>query len=651
MEILKFLGEVLLYLLLPSLVIAFLAGRLLGARRSFLTTLIVSVAGLGVGSLIALGASDFDSEAVDRELSVADVFVVSLIVTMVLLTGLELLQRSGNREPSGWIRRFRRVSRRVAALRRSLQVLRIARRNGLGATSWLPGRRKRLAGTVPERLRRTLEESGGTMVKLGQVASTREDVLPPDYARELSKLRSRVEPAPRADIEEVIVEELGRPLEEVFVDFDWDPLGSASIAQVHRARLLTGEDVVVKVQRPAVADTIQRDVRALRELARFVDQRSSSGVGSRLGTFVTEFGANLIEELDFRIEAANAADMAAVMRPEDRMHVPDVHDELTSTRLMVQERVIGVPVGTIDDLDGTVDRADVAARVFRSFFHDALEIGVFHADPHPGNLLVDRTGTVYLIDFGAVGRLDPALLDGLRRMLVAAGLGDPDGLTDAVSDVVGGIDPDLESGLHRALSRFLARHTSRGGVGPEALAEILRVIGDFGLDVPGELSLLGRALVTIDGTLRVIDPEFRMTAAAAEMAREWADEMTTDADMDELLRDEVIRNLPALRRLPRDLQRTLAASTSSGVALRVSWLQHPTDRAALSGYVNRLVVAVVAPLLAIASVMLLDVQGGEIANDVSYYDLLAGAGLFGASILALRLVIVVAREGFALSEG
>lgn len=645
MDLLRALADTVVFVLVPIVAIAFLAGRLLGTRPSVGTSLGVALVGYLIGVGVEVGP-DLEAEGAVSRL---DVFEVALVATMLLLTALELLRPPGARRGQGWIRAWRRLWRRLGALRRTWQVVGIARANGIGPALWLvPGRRRRLSGTMPERLRATIEESGGTMVKLGQVASTREDVLPPEYAEELSKLRTQVEPAPRAAVEELLVDELGRPVAEVFAQVDWDPIGSASIAQVYRATLPDGTAVVVKVQRPDVAETIQRDVRALRELARFVDDRARSSVGSQFAGFVEEFGQNLIEELDFRVEARNAADVALAVRGEDRIRVPAVVDRLTTPRVMVQERVDGVSVGRIDELGARVDRAAVADAVFRSFFHQAFETGVFHADPHPGNLLVDADGTVALIDFGAVGRLDPYLLDGLRRMLVAAGAGDPDGLTTAVSDVVGGIAPEVEVDLERALSRFLGQYSRGGGVGPQALVEMLRVIAAFGLDVPSELSLLGRALVTMEGTLRVIDPEFRMTAAAGRVAAEWATEVTGDGDVESIAQQELIRQLPTLRTIPRDLQRTLRSATGAGVALRVGWLQSPEDVRVLSGLVNRLVLAVFAPMLLLAAAAMLYLDEVVDGDATGYLRLVGVVGLFIGGVMVLRLVTVVAREGLGV---
>jgi ubiquinone biosynthesis protein len=655
-DLIRLLIDTVAFVLIPVAVIAFVAGRLLGTRHSLGTSFTVALVGYLIGVAAAVGP-DLETSA---DVSRLDVFEYSLVATMLLLTALELLRGSGPRHQQGWIRWWRRAARRVAALRRSWEVVGIARRNGFGPALWLvPGRRKKLDGTMPERLRRTIEESGGTMVKLGQVASTREDVLPPEYAVELAKLRTTVEPAPTEAIAQMLTDELGRPVDAVFAEFDWTPVGSASIAQVHLATLRTGEHVVVKVQRPDVAETVQRDVRALRELARFVDDRANSSVGTQLASFVQEFGANLIEELDFRAEASNAADIAAAVAGEEGIAVPSVYSAYTTERVMVQERVDGVPVGQLDEL-ADIDRAQIADRVFRSFFHQAFEAGVFHGDPHPGNIFVRADGTVYLIDFGAVGRLDPYLLDGLRRMLIAAGAGDPGALTAAVIDVVGGVDPELEDDLERALSRFLsrsARHRGAGGgagggggVGPQALVEMLRVMGSFGLDIPSELSLLGRSLVTIDGTLRLIDPGFSMSRAAGAVAAEWRSDVVESGDLESIAQDELIKQLPTLRTIPRDLQRSLRASTGGGLAIRLSWLQSPEDQKVLAGLLNRIAIAVFAPLLLIGSVALLYVGELETGDDAGYLEVIGNVGIFLSGILLLRLVIAIARDGLGVGD-
>jgi ubiquinone biosynthesis protein len=212
------------------------------------------------------------------------------------------------------------------------------------------------------------------------------------------------------------------------------------------------------------------------------------------------------------------------------------------------------------------------------------------------------------------------------------------------------VDPEIEDDLERALSRFISRHARRGGVGPQALVEMLRVVGTFGLDIPSELSLLGRSLVTIDGTLRLIDPGFKMTAAAASVASEWRSEVVESGDLESIAQDELIKQLPTLRTIPRDLQRSLRASTGAALSLRHTWLQSPEDQRVLAGLLNRIAIAVFAPLLLIGSVALLYLDRLDTKGDTTYLEVIGNVGIFLAGILLLRLVIAIARDGLGLSD-
>ncbi len=494
-----------LWLLVPALVFALVAsalvGRVLGVRRSFAATLVSGTLGWIVGAVVALWiAADTHpaSDGFSRNL-----FLFSLLGSMAAAVWLEFLARPGVlvRAQTGLqsvphpVRSLRRRGRRV---QRYAEITRIAVRNGLGPSLGL-GRKEDVeaAGARPpvRRLRLALEECGGMFVKLGQVLSTRTDLISPQAAAELGLLQDHVRPAPRDAIAEVLEEELDTPVPEVFPGFDWQPLAAASIGQVYRAQLPDGSPVVVKVQRPGIDESVRVDLSVLEELGHVVESRTSWGREYRVDELVDEFSARLREELDYRIEARNAHSIASTMPVDAHIRVPYVYDELSTSRVLVMEWLDGTSVREVDWSAARVaDRVELADSLLQAFLEQMLQEGVFHADPHPGNVMLLADGHLALIDFGAAGRLDPVQQAALRDLMAGVSRRDADAVVQAVLQVASlrrGVDVN---DFERALARFMAQHLAPGSQPDAAMFNaMLRLMFDYGITMPAEWSTFFRA--------------------------------------------------------------------------------------------------------------------------------------------------------------
>src|SRR6516164_3369504 len=288
-------------------------------------------------------------------------------------------------------------------------------------------------GPLARNLRVALEEAGGMFIKLGQVLSTRADLLPADVIGELSRLQDHVAPADPAAIEAVLTAELGAPPYNVFASFDPAPVAAASIGQAHLAQLATGEPVIVKVQRPDVRALVERDLDILLRLARALQARAGWARQYAVLEMTRGFAAALREELDFGIEARNIAAVAST----SRVRVPAVHRQWSTSRVLVMEYLDGVAVRDAGPVlaAGGADRPALARGLLAAIFGQVMAEGTFHADPHPGNVLVLRDGQLALIDFGSAGRLDPLQQAALRRLLLAVARRNPAELHDALLDL------------------------------------------------------------------------------------------------------------------------------------------------------------------------------------------------------------------------
>src|SRR6185295_5851874 len=444
--------------------------RLLGIRRGWGTALIAGGIGWTIAVLLAAALDDWDWGA-DGFLLRA--IAIGIPATMAVAVALDLLARPGSLaigERAGLVvapRPLRAVKTRVAVLRRYRELVHLARREGFGPFLSAAGRAERSEEAVGVRLRRVLEEAGGVYVKLGQIAATRVDLIPPDVSDELATLQNRVAPEPVEVIRPALEAELGGPVDEVFADFDWEPLAAASIGQTYRARLRTGEAVVVKIQRPGIADVIERDLAALALLANVAQRRTSFGQGLRSGEMLAQFATSLRSELDFRLEGDVMREMALLIGT-DGVRVPRLYGEYCTRRLLVQERFDGFTVAEIRELDAAgIDRTVLAEELLRSTLDQVLRVGLFHADPHPGNIFAFRDGRLGLIDFGAVGRLDPIQKAAVVDILAALMRRDVSLLRDGIERVAEVHNADRPEELERALARLLADHVRvTGAVDP-----------------------------------------------------------------------------------------------------------------------------------------------------------------------------------------
>src|SRR6516165_3074023 len=399
-----------LFTLVTVVILARVGGRLLGIRMRWRRAVLAGIPGLVIGWIAAWSING--QRRGPQTLSWPGVLFGALIATMLIAVLLELLARPGrlaaveSRLRAGPIPHpIRSLRQRAARTRRYLQVTRIAARHGL--SSYLGGRGPGADESRPlaRNLRVALEEAGGMFVKLGQVLSTRADLLPPDFIVELSRLQDHVAPADPAAIEALLTAELGAPPHRVFASFDPAPLAAASIGQAHRARLSTGELVIVKVQRPDARALVERDLDILLRMARALEARAGWARQVAVAEMTRGFAAALREELDFRIEARNLAAVAS----SSRVRVPALYQQWSTGRVLVMEYLDGVSVRHAEPVlaETNADRHGLACGLLGSMLRQVMLEGTFHADPHPGNVLVLRDGQLALIDFGSVGRLDP----------------------------------------------------------------------------------------------------------------------------------------------------------------------------------------------------------------------------------------------------
>jgi ubiquinone biosynthesis protein len=356
---------------------------------------------------------------------------------------------------------------------------------------------------IGERVARVLADLGPTYIKLGQLLATREDLFPPEMTRALSQLHSSVPAMSARLVLRAVERALGCDPGHVFAHFDEQPLAAASIGQVHRARLRSGEDVVVKVQRPGLPEKVGADLQLLRWMASLLQRAMPEVAALDPESLIDAFERSITAELDFRREAENARQLAQLLEGAPEVRVPRVYPEYTRRTLLVLEHIRGRKLKDLDE----VQRRDARAKLLRAFTRQILDHGVFHADPHPGNVLVEEDGRVVLLDLGAVDSVDGPLRSGLVRLVRAIALGRRRALCEAVlalspNGAVVGVD---RARLEADLQALLAEATGRGD-GARMLGQMVGIGRTHRLKMAPSLVALVRALALLDGVLRGLDP-------------------------------------------------------------------------------------------------------------------------------------------------
>lgn len=490
----------------------------------------------------------------------------------------------------------------------------------------------------PQRVRRALEEMGPTFIKLGQILATRVDLFPPEWIAEFEKLHDQVPSLPFEEIRGQLEEDLGAPVDEVFSEFDRTPLAAASIAQVHRGRLDDGRAVIVKIRRPGIRRLIEADLRLLERLARIAENEVVELRRYRPRAIVRQFNLSLRRELDLVSECRSAERMAAGLENVPGVVIPKVYWELSGERVNVQEFIDGIPGRNLRALDDAgLDRKQLAQQGAKAVLTMILVNGFFHADPHPGNIIFLRDNRLAFIDFGMVGRLSEERREEVAGLLYAMVERDANRVVDVLLEWAGDAAVDIR-GLTADVDTFIDTYH---GIPLKQLKisamliELAALIRDHHLVLPPDLTMLFKALLTLEGMGRQINPEFDLVAEAAPFLQQ---------TMLARYRPEAVAKrswrsftgmVDLFSGLPDDLRRFMRAIRSGALRFNVDVNQldrfgEKVDRAA-----SRLTVGMITSALIIGSSIVMTVQAGPTLFGLPAFGLLGyiGAGFCGVWLL------------------
>lgn len=502
-----------------------------------------------------------------------------------------------------------------------------------------------VAMPAPVRLRCALEEMGATFVKLGQVLSTRVDLLGPEWIAELSKLQNRVPAVDYSTIHAQIVEDLGAEPEAVFLTFDRVPLAAASIAQVHRARLADGTEVVVKIRRPGLRPVVDADLRLLRRAARAIDAHIPEFRQFRPVALVQQFCAALSLELDLAAECRHAERVAASFAGSDDIVVPRVYWEYTGERLNVQQFIDGIAVTDLAQLDAAgIDRGLLAQRGAQAIFKMMLEDGFFHADPHPGNVFALSGGRIGLIDYGMVGRLSHARRQQVIELLYGLVQRDARRVSELLLDWTEGADVD-EDILLQEVDTFIDRYHGVP-LGELDLAgmliEVTTILRTHRLALPADLALLIKVCITLEGMGRSLDPDFDMARQAAPFLRRAMRARFSPHSIMGEGRRALLETAGVVSEIPRILRRLLRSARGGKMKVHIEVNHLESFSRQIDHSANRLTVGVVLAALVIGSSITMTVKGGPMLLDLPLFGLM---GFVGATLAGAWLIVSIWASG------
>jgi ubiquinone biosynthesis protein len=380
-----------------------------------------------------------------------------------------------------------------------------------------------LSSSKPVRARMILEELGPTYIKLGQLLSMRHDIVPPAYAAEFAKLQDDVPDFEFEEVEAIIREELGHSIEELFDFFDKNPLACASIGQVHRAKIKNGNNVVVKVQRPGIKEVIESDLDIMYSMAKLANRHIPEARMYRPVEIVDELSRSILEEIDYTQEGWNTERFAYNFRNNEQVHIPKVYWEYTKKRVLTLEYMEGIKASHLDLLDKQgIDRSRIALIVGEAFMQQVFDDGFFHADLHPGNILVMKDGSVAFLDFGMTGHLSSEMCDILLDGLTAIVYGDSALLVELSRDI-GCIDHHIDTrSLKADIDYFLSKYYGRTQKNLDAaviLEEFIGILREHKIKIPHNVALLVRGTVAVESFGVMINPNSNITALIEPFAR------------------------------------------------------------------------------------------------------------------------------------
>ncbi len=473
--------------------------------------------------------------------------------------------------------------KKISGKERLFEILSVIKKNGI------------LSGLTPQKLRKTCEDLGPTFVKIGQILSNRPDLLSDDYIDELSKLRSKVKPMEYAEVLDIIDHETPRRLFEIFSKIDTKPLGSASIAQVHKATLKNGDEVVIKVQRRNIKEKMTTDIRIMKKACKILRVESIINHIISIDDILDELLATAIEEMNFVKEAANIEEFAEKNGDYAYLKVPKVYKEITSERMLVMEYIDGIRINNIKELlNGGYDLDEISVKLADNYIYQALDTGFFHADPHPDNVYI-MDGKIVYLDFGMMGRLSNQNRSILKKCLANINDNDMFELEKnllILVDARGNVDHNrLRNDLERILDKNKSQDIANIDIA-SFVNDLMTMFVTNGLNVPHDITMLVRGIVVLEGTLETVNPNINLLQVIKNrMARRTLKDLINKDHLEKGVSD-VVLGINKLTKLPSDMHTFFKEASNGNMRLNMQLPEANKYFDRLEKMVHRIVVCI-----------------------------------------------------------
>lgn len=551
-------------------------------------------------------------------------------------------------------------------IRRIRQIVNVFLRHGFGQVieqinlkRFIPLRKRfRFAGsckpvpkhTIPQRLRMAFSELGPSFIKFAQILSSRPDLITTAFADEFKKLQDEVPPFSSEAARNRIEEELGRPLSDIFAEFESDPVAAASIAQVHNAVLKTGEKVVVKIQRPGIREIIETDIAIFNAITRLMLKYIPESRYFNPQGIVNEFARSVKKELDFVAEARNALRFRKNFESHDDVHIPVVYTDFLTERIIVLERLVGVRIDDIEAIEALgADRTVIANKGVNVYFKMIFEDGFFHADPHPGNIFVLEDGSIGLIDFGIVGWLTAEMMENIANVFLAVLNRNFDRLVDLYMDL-GIVTDDVNIETFRRefktdlvyLLEPLYDMTISEVNFPAYLEALTKLVIKHGLNLPQDLLLMDKTILILDNIGRELDPKFNAAAAAEPYAAKLIKDRMSPEKVFDKAKTNMSEISSVLLHTPMQLNRLLKKTLKDELSFKIDPVGMEKLILDIDRSSNRIAFSLIVAATIVGSSMLVQ---SDIGGKLFGLSTVGVVGFLVAFMLGLRLLISIIKSG------
>jgi ubiquinone biosynthesis protein len=559
-----------------------------------------------------------------------------------------------------------RLSRTYKTARRLQRIINVFLRHGFGRIvdqihlgRYIPfSRRLKTFGqwpalkgpSVPERLRTAFAELGPSFVKFAQLLSSRPDLITTRYANELKKLQDEVPPFPFSVVERMIEEELGMPINRIFLDFTEKPIAAASIAQVHMATLLDGSDVIVKVQRPDIKEQIETDIDILTTVSKLMEKYIPESRFFNPTGIVEEFSKTVTKELDFTLEGKNCQRFGRNFEQNPHVYIPKIFPRHLTEKILVMERIEGVRIDNIKGIEEMgLDRADLAKTGVNAYFKMILEDGFFHADPHPGNIFAMPTGQIGFMDFGIVGRVSEELKEAMANTFLAVLNRDFDRLIDLYIEL-GYVSEDVDLEEFRRefkaeLSEFLEPLyglTLREINFSEYLNTIVRIAMKHNMKIPSDLLLINKAMLILENIGVQLDPNFDFISASEPYASKLIRKKFSPGKIYETVSKNITEAGDFVLLLPKQMKKIIRKLLRDDIHFKLTHIGLENFIRDMDRSSNRISFAMIISSILISSAIMHATGVGPTVYGMSVLGFLT----FGfAALLGIWLIISIIRSG------